>query len=453
MAESSDDLERMSREQLILKARVLGVERAELMTRVEMRDEIVRRSEPDIAQQKRARGFLGVARDLVASVVEAGLNLPDAAAIIRGDATRESHWKGPPPVATVTLAEIYATQGHLERALRMLDEVLAKEPDHDPARALRTRLANATDLPVAPPRRRQKVSFADNGPAVDVPATVPVEAPAEAPAATSATVDSHSDVNERAPAPAAESSPDDSSLPAEAPDLTSASPTGAASPLPVAVEGSAFAESAPAPVTAAAHDPRPAPAATPAAAPAPAAQPALAAVPATPTPAVAAASAAPPAHDPAASAATPALEAAPAAAAEPALLTLSLSGQRQVYWELPAHSLTALRTHSPKGRPVVRVVSFRARSGRVERHASDLIPDSEVGFAVLPNLRADTVVRAVLGWETEGRFVPYVVASDLASGTPSALQKAPFRANPRVGSVAHEVEQRALSYCSRRPAH
>ena len=51
MAESSDELERLSREQLILKARVLGVERAELMTRVEMRDEIVRRSEPDLAQQ------------------------------------------------------------------------------------------------------------------------------------------------------------------------------------------------------------------------------------------------------------------------------------------------------------------------------------------------------------------------------------------------------------------
>src|SRR3954469_14779444 len=162
MVENSDELERMNREQLVLKARVLGVERAELMTRVEMRDEIVRRSEPDLSQQKRARGFLGVARDLVASVVEAGLNLPDAAKLIRGEGSQEHDWKGPPPVATVTLAEIYAAQGHLDRALRMLDEVLAKEPDHDPARALRTRLATATDLPVAPARRRQKISFADN---------------------------------------------------------------------------------------------------------------------------------------------------------------------------------------------------------------------------------------------------------------------------------------------------
>src|ERR1700709_2076118 len=149
MAEGSDELERLSREPLILKARVLGVERAELMTRVELRDEIVRRSEPDLVQQKRARGFLGVARDLVASVVEAGLNLPDAGKIIRGNKSREGGGKGPPPVATVTLAEIYAAQGHVERALRMLDEVLAKEPDHDPARALRDRLAAGAETPKA----------------------------------------------------------------------------------------------------------------------------------------------------------------------------------------------------------------------------------------------------------------------------------------------------------------
>ncbi|HYO93907.1 MAG TPA: hypothetical protein VER33_05315, partial [Polyangiaceae bacterium] len=55
------------RDDLIAKARSLGVERPELMTRVELTDEIVRRSETDPIQQKRARGWLGVARDLVAS--------------------------------------------------------------------------------------------------------------------------------------------------------------------------------------------------------------------------------------------------------------------------------------------------------------------------------------------------------------------------------------------------
>ena len=133
--------------------------------------------------------------------------------------------------------------------------------------------------------------------------------------------------------------------------------------------------------------------------------------------------------------------------------TLSLSGQRQVYWELPGHSLAALSKHSPSGRPVVRVISFRTRAGRVERRTNDLIPHSEVGFAVLPDLRADAVVRAVLGWEVNGRFIPYVIASDLASDTPTALQKGQFRANPLVGPVTPEVEHRALSHCTRRPAH
>jgi hypothetical protein len=99
------------------------------------------------------------------------------------------------------------------------------------------------------------------------------------------------------------------------------------------------------------------------------------------------------------------------------------------------------------------VIAFRTRSGRVERQASDISPDTEVGFAVLPNLRADAVVRAVLGWEADGRFMPYLVASDIASGSPSARQSGPFRANPLVGAVTHELELRALGHCSRRPAH
>ena len=128
---------------------MLGVERAELMTRVEMRDEIVRRSEPDHRATKRARGFLGVARDLVASVVEAGLNLPDAAAHhSRRRQSREVDWKGPPPVATVTLAEIYAAQGHLDRALRMLDAVPSQRTRSRPrSRAPRLVSPPATDLP------------------------------------------------------------------------------------------------------------------------------------------------------------------------------------------------------------------------------------------------------------------------------------------------------------------
>ncbi len=364
MVDGSDDLERLSREELILKARVLGVERPELMTRVEMRDEIVRRSEPDPVQQKRARGFLGVARDLVASVVEAGLNLPDAAAIIRGEGAREGDWKGPPPVATVTLAEIYAAQGHLERALRMLDEVLAKEPDHDAARSLRDRLASGSDIPKAVPPRRQRVSFADPEPEVAPPPPTPEPEPAPQPESAA---DPHADTHS-APAPAA---------PEPEPEIAAIAPE-------IAV---------PAP-----------PPAAPEQAPVPAA-----AVLRTPTPYV---------------------------------ITLSHAGQRQIYWELPPHSFDALESRAPQGRALLRVISFRTRAGKVERRAQDVSPTVEVGSAVLSGLNADAVVRAVLGWEADGRFMPFVVASDLGPER--------FRAHPLVGGVGPEVEQRAVQHLSRR---
>src|SRR5262245_26459643 len=111
-------LDSLSRDELIARARALGTRRPEVMTRVELRDEIVRLSEPDMLAQKRQRGWLGVARDLVASVVESGLNMRDAAAKIRGE--RGEDLVGPPPVATVTLADIYIAQGHPDKALAIV---------------------------------------------------------------------------------------------------------------------------------------------------------------------------------------------------------------------------------------------------------------------------------------------------------------------------------------------
>ncbi len=131
-------LDELSRDELIARATGLGVVRAELLTRVELRDEIVRLTQTDEQERQRARGWFGVARDLVASVVEQRLNLPDAADLIRGVNVRLP--RNVAPVATVTLAEIYAAQGHVNRALKMLDEVLAREPDHVAARDLRERL-------------------------------------------------------------------------------------------------------------------------------------------------------------------------------------------------------------------------------------------------------------------------------------------------------------------------
>lgn len=127
----------MTRDDLIAKARQLGAQRAELLTRPELRDEIIRLSTGNEEERRRARGWFGVARDLVASVVSQGLNLPDTADLIRG--VNVLNPQATAPVATVTLAEIYAAQGHVQKALDLLDEVLAKEPDHEAARRARER--------------------------------------------------------------------------------------------------------------------------------------------------------------------------------------------------------------------------------------------------------------------------------------------------------------------------
>lgn len=130
----------MSRPELVKRAGALGIERPDVMTRVELMDEILRRVITDAEARRKTRGWLGVARDLVASLIEQGFHLPDAAALVRRAALSGVKVNHQPPVATVTLAEIYATQGHVKRALAMLDEVLARESDHQAARQLRDRL-------------------------------------------------------------------------------------------------------------------------------------------------------------------------------------------------------------------------------------------------------------------------------------------------------------------------
>jgi len=142
-----NELDALSRDELIARAAALGVTRPELLTRVELRDEMVRISETDEAKRQRARGWFGVARDLVASVVEQRLNLPDAADLIRGVNVRLPN--NVQPVATVTLAEIYAAQGHVKRAIKMLDEVLQGEPEHQAAHELRDRLTTQPEPEIA----------------------------------------------------------------------------------------------------------------------------------------------------------------------------------------------------------------------------------------------------------------------------------------------------------------
>src|SRR5262249_37678248 len=105
------------------------------------------------AAKQRSRGLFGVARDLLARVVERGLHLPDAAERIRtiGGAAGTARFSAPAALPTVTLAEIYAAQGHRDRAVETLEGVLAREPDHAAARALLRQLLDST-YPLPPPQ-------------------------------------------------------------------------------------------------------------------------------------------------------------------------------------------------------------------------------------------------------------------------------------------------------------
>jgi hypothetical protein len=150
------ELEQLDRDSLIRRAEKAGIARPSILTRPELVDELLVRSapRPDDPTLRKVRGFFGLARDLLASVIDRGLHLPDAAERIRS-------LRGPPPappprtapnvLPTVTLAEIYATQGHRDRAVDTLRRVLEREPEHAAARSLLDQLQDASYAVPDPP--------------------------------------------------------------------------------------------------------------------------------------------------------------------------------------------------------------------------------------------------------------------------------------------------------------
>ena len=157
------ELERLDRENLISRAETLGVVRANVLTRPELVDEILLRTtrqDGDPAAVARSRGWFGRARDLLARVIERGLHLPDAAERVRSIAPPVSRGRSAPTtVPTVTLAEIYAAQGHKEKALETLRRVLKEEPEHAAARALLNQLQKV-ELPPPPLPPEEEVEAA-----------------------------------------------------------------------------------------------------------------------------------------------------------------------------------------------------------------------------------------------------------------------------------------------------
>jgi len=158
------ELEGKSRDELMRIAEARGVPRARSLTIPELVEAIVAAS-----AARSQKGWLGRARDLLTSVIDRGLVAPTD-----GGRTTRRKSSAPPPLPTVTLAEIYAAQGHLERALTTLDEVIAREPEHGDAAKLRDRLSEQLKRtkPSIPP------AFIEARPATLIPAApaVPTEA-------------------------------------------------------------------------------------------------------------------------------------------------------------------------------------------------------------------------------------------------------------------------------------
>ena len=141
------DLEKLSREELVAKAEEHGVTRPRTLTMPELVDEILLATERQTGQKK-SRGWFGKARDLLTSVIDRGLTTDPS----KRPAPRTLP-VAPPPLPTVTLAEIYAAQGHFERAIATLDEVVARNPSHTEAKRLRNRFTEQLSRarPSSPP--------------------------------------------------------------------------------------------------------------------------------------------------------------------------------------------------------------------------------------------------------------------------------------------------------------
>jgi hypothetical protein len=385
------------------------------MTRVELRDEIVRKTLPP-HEQAEARGLFGVARSMLASVVESGLNLPDAAKLIRGEHSHEVPASSQSPVATVTLAEIYAAQGHRTRALRVLEDVLAQEPDHE--EALRVKALLLGEGPLAAP---------SSAIGHEIPKPDPRQPPFRPDfAATTEYVpggflDTTGEEIQTGKPPAVESAP--------APPVTQVTehPQTQAAPSeqPGAGHQAAATQAAPPPAAPPQQSAAPSESALPAEVaefPLEASEPPLEAAP---EQGVA------PQHEPSLQAeasasaepesTTSGVDAplSDEATAQPFLILAQKAGGLSLYWELPRVALRRCSVDEGEGTAALRLVGF-SPSGPVPGRVDKTIPlgethmlkdeaDFQAGSLVLDEFGAPLAVRAALGWESEDGFLPLTV--------------------------------------------
>jgi hypothetical protein len=392
------ELASWTRAELVEKARQLGVERPERMTRIELRDEIQRLSGPRTAPEA-PRGLFGTARSMLASMVEAGLNMPEAAAVIRGEAGFDVRVKTQPPVATVTLAEIYAAQGHRRRAIRMLEDVLAAEPDHEVARELKRRLEEeleqkGSDTAPGATSSRDPEWVETTGEEVRT-GRPPEVIPHDASPTSEERVDlddsiEHTDERTEGPDELTEHTDELTEGPDELiEDIEDTVPEGESLPEEATGdEGAAAADSTPEDVLLE----------TPAAVSEAAQEPDLGSPGET-------SEVVPQAH-----------AALPLRPETDALFYRRDADGTRIYWELAPPSTDRAQRRMPEGKPVVRVVGVpptTSANGGPTRIQFDFDVTGVSGVIHVAELHGPQVVRAALGWLAPEGFVPFAVGADL----------------------------------------
>ncbi|WP_437990580.1 hypothetical protein [Sorangium sp. So ce145] len=417
------ELDGLTREELIARAEGLGVPRPRLLTKVELIDEIVARTAQSEPERARLRGFLGRARDLLSRVVERGLHMPETARALRGEAPPEQ-WPPPPPPprprSTTTLAEIYASQGHTDRAIAMLDEILARAPEDEDARRLRERLtesaARGQGAGVEARDADAEDADAEDADAEDADAEDADAAAEDADAAAEDAGAAVEDAGADADAEDADAAAEDAGANADAEDAESAA--AEASPAPFARDDGATEPREAA--IASEHQEEPGPVAgAPGGVPV---QP-----PRDPSPAGAGATASPVAAGgvlgPAAALRDERAEL-PARYDVDEIVGIAVDHETiYLYWEVRPRTLARARARRPEGQLAIRVVAVLPSWERPVVEQRDLAIDALFGDMFVRDIPSGANLRMCTGWLAGEVFEPFAVGLEVA--VPRALPASP----------------------------
>jgi hypothetical protein len=163
------ELDLLTRDELLGLARAAGIDGVEWLSREELVTLLARGSIPGRTRGifDRARAFIDRARELGRTFGRASRPPEPASPPAPPTPTTPPAPPGPPPVVpagppgrfeTLTMAEVYASQGHVREARRIAQGILARDPENAEARALLARLPEpsaegAQDDAPAPPAR------------------------------------------------------------------------------------------------------------------------------------------------------------------------------------------------------------------------------------------------------------------------------------------------------------